>query len=518
MTSKLTLAITNIGDLLLNGCITQNEKGQPIENIDLAIPYYQRPYKWTAKNAIQLLDDIIHAKNENRETYRVGTLILHYDKEKDVHNIVDGQQRTITFALLLKAFQEESKVHQNGNPRSDGSDLQEKEIPFLDEKVTENPYNLHNIVNNYRSLRRRVRNLGEAREQNELVRFIRTQCELIVVITDDQSEAFQFFDSQNARGKKLYPHDLLKAYHLREMAEVDASKTEKIVRRWEDLDQKNLSSLFQEYLYRIKEWSNGDRAIELNENNIGKFKGISKKDIFPYAQFYKGGFLYADRFNNSGSDFVIGINRLKPFQINTPVVAGKPFFEYADHYFRILQDIQNNDKYEGYFINDNDIVKTLNLHYSRGVGNKITRLLFDTVILLYVDRFCPEIPSRQDLDLLDQFTVFAFVWAYSLRAQYINLGWPSAQNYIMGTSDRRNGFNLYRVIANSDSPVRLLSMLSDMIEPLSFKDVVANQRDRHLNKKNNENILTKDEETGIYKNYLSYFQKNDFLIITDGQL
>lgn len=44
----------------------------------------------------------------------------------------------------------------------------------------------------------------------------------------DISEAFQFFDSQNARGKALYPHDLLKAYHLREMAGVSEEETEKL--------------------------------------------------------------------------------------------------------------------------------------------------------------------------------------------------------------------------------------------------------------------------------------------------
>ncbi len=41
----------------------------------------------------------------------MGTLILHVDeKDKATYNIVDGQQRTITFALLLKAMGE-PKLH-----------------------------------------------------------------------------------------------------------------------------------------------------------------------------------------------------------------------------------------------------------------------------------------------------------------------------------------------------------------------------------------------------------------------
>jgi len=343
---------------------------------------------------------------------RVGTLILHQDGE--ACNIVDGQQRIITFSLLLKALGAEA-------------------IKFLELPLANNPFNIRNIPNNYRLLERRVNNIIDDRDRRELFDYIENNCELIVVITEDLFEAFQFFDSQNARGKKLYPHDLLKAYHLREMNDLDAIETEKVVKGWEDLDQKELSALFSDYLYRMKEWTKGNKAWELTEHNIHKFKGITRKDNFPYAMFCKGAFAYADSVNQSAMPFVSGIRNLKPFQLDTPIVAGKPFFDYAKHYFEILKDIQNNDKYEGYYINDNDIMKTLNLRtYKNGVGNRITRLLLDTSILLYIDRFCPERPTKTDLEMLYQFVMFAFVWAYSLRAQYYNVGWLAAQNFIMG--------------------------------------------------------------------------------------
>ena len=75
--NNLTLSITTIGDLLLRQTITITDNGEPIKGVKLCVPIYQRPYKWTARNAIQLLDDIIDAKNSNKERYRVGTLILH---------------------------------------------------------------------------------------------------------------------------------------------------------------------------------------------------------------------------------------------------------------------------------------------------------------------------------------------------------------------------------------------------------------------------------------------------------
>ena len=486
MPNRLILGIAKIGDLLLNDCITQTEDDKDISNINLQIPEYQRPYKWTAKNANQLLDDILNAKSENKEAYRVGTLILHKDEGLACYNIVDGQQRTITFSLLLKAL--------GAGP-----------IAFLRQQLPANPYNIHNVPNNYRAFVRRINNLSKiARE--ELLEYIKFNCELIVVITDDLSEAFQFFDSQNARGKKLYPHDLLKAYHLREMADLDVEQTEKIVKIWEDMNQKDLSALFTDYLYRLKEWIRGNKAAELDEHNIDLFKGITSSDNYPYAQYYKGAFSYADSLNHSSTPFVTGLHKLSPFQLDTPIVAGKPFFDYAKHYFDILADIQNNDKYEGYLINDCDIVKTLDLRtYRNGIGNRITRLLFDTAILLYADRFCPDKPSKEDRDLLDQFVVYAFVWAYSLRAQYTNVGWLAAQNYIMGTVNKEgvvNSFNLYRTITEADSPMTLLSLLADRIMPLSTDKIVANAKQ--------DTIDEFDEETGIYQNYLHYFDVNGF--------
>ena len=179
MSACLKLAITQIGDLLLHNRITRDKDGKALSDIDLVIPNYQRPYKWTAKNAIQLLDDITEAKNENKETYRVGTLIL-YLNEESKYEIVDGQQRTITFSLLLRT-------------------LGAKNIRFLKQPLANNPYNMRNIPNNYRTLERRVNNIADDRDRIELRHYIENNCELIVVITEDLSEAFQFFDSQNAR-------------------------------------------------------------------------------------------------------------------------------------------------------------------------------------------------------------------------------------------------------------------------------------------------------------------------------
>ncbi|MDO4800989.1 MAG: DUF262 domain-containing protein, partial [Prevotellaceae bacterium] len=177
--NNLTLSITTIGDLLLENKITRKKDGKPIDNVRLSIPEYQRPYKWTARNAIQLLDDILEARNANKEVYRVGTLILHRDSYADGnkrYNIVDGQQRTITFSLLLHALYELEPENER------------REICFLNQQVFDNPFSRHNIPNNLNAFRRRTyksadaeENIDHIRDMKRLRYFIERHCELIVV-------------------------------------------------------------------------------------------------------------------------------------------------------------------------------------------------------------------------------------------------------------------------------------------------------------------------------------------------
>jgi hypothetical protein len=202
--------------------------------------------------------------------------------------------------------------------------------------------------------------------------------------------------------------------------------------------------------------------------------------------------------------FVSGTREVNAFQLNTPIIAGKPSFDYTKHYYEILKDIRDNSQYEGFYIKGNQIVDTLDKYFNKGVGNRITRLLFDTALLLYVDRFCPATyPTKVDTELFEQFVVFAFIWAYSLRAQYSHLGWQSAQNYVLERSGVINSLNIYKIIIESDTPISLLSILADKLSPLSRKDI----SDRTYQKVDDKTI---DEPEGEYKYYLQFFKKNHF--------
>jgi hypothetical protein len=160
--------------------------------------------------------------------------------------------------------------------------------------------------------------------------------------------------------------------------------------------------------------------------------------------------------------------------------------------------VRDNSKYEGFYIKDNEIVKTLDRFFSSGTGNSIARLLFDTALLLYVDRFCPAtFPTKEDTALFERFVIYAFIWAYSLRAQHSSLGWPSAQHYILGGSNKINSYNIYKAISDSDTPLSLLSSLEDYLSPISISVKVGT--DIHL------------EVDGVYRYYHHFFAKYNFI-------
>lgn len=78
-------------------------------NMDLDIPDYQRPYKWSIQNIEDLLNDISNAIADSEKyragfRYRIGTIIVHMNKN-NLYDIVDGQQRVISL-ILLKLYLE----------------------------------------------------------------------------------------------------------------------------------------------------------------------------------------------------------------------------------------------------------------------------------------------------------------------------------------------------------------------------------------------------------------------------
>lgn len=376
---------------------------------NLKIPEYQRPYKWTEKNVNNLIDDVI--SNKNKSEYRLGTLVLHRTKENndDIFEIVDGQQRIITLMLILCALSENyGRVKEL---------LENKNENKLREHKFNNPISQNNIFKNYQLIKQRINDFDEA-----TVDFLLTKCTFVKIVLNDVSEAFQFFDSQNSRGKELEPHDLLKAYHLREMREIPSDEQIEIIEKWEDIDTEELASLF-EYLYRIKNWSKLKSAREFTKDEISVFKGINLNNKIYYP--YKRIFYVAEYFIEKIAKAPL-VETEYPFQLDNIIINGKHFFEMIYQYFKLKKDLPNlikkwnseiyNILYADHKYNNKDYAG-----YYR-VGDNYTKILFECACMYFLDKF------GEDKELEKVFEKI-FLWAFYIRLTIKRIPFSSIDDY-----------------------------------------------------------------------------------------
>src|ERR1700688_3708220 len=130
---------------------------------NLRIPPYQRPYSWEPSTALQLLNDISDAfQDEERSEipYVLGAVILHQEEGRDsALNVVDGQQRLLTLKMILAIL--------DGD---DGGKLT---------KVTNNPVALV-----WNPLSHRIGTWPDDRQRG-IRKYIVDQCQFVRVVTND---------------------------------------------------------------------------------------------------------------------------------------------------------------------------------------------------------------------------------------------------------------------------------------------------------------------------------------------
>lgn len=367
--------------------------------MNLDIPDYQRPYKWDIQNIDDLLSDITNAISDADRyrtdfKYRIGTIILHKTKD-GVYDIVDGQQRIISLVLLKLCIE----------PEFNCSILQKKFI----NKVTQ-----LNIHRNYGFIREWFSLKNDAKK--EFINAFGKILEVVVICVDKVSEAFQLFDSQNTRGKALDPHDLLKAYHLREMKKYPY-EMEHAVTKWEAKAAEKIRELFDLYLFPIWNWSRGIKSRPFTAKEIDTYKGITEGSTYTYARRASRAMPY--------------------FQITEPFIAGNDFFEMVEHYMYLLRDIKselcNNPKFKEIKLvicggKDVETPEDMDKVRFGSAGFGYTKNLFYCALLCYYDKF----HNFEEMAVKKLFS-----WAFMLRVDMENLGFDSINKYAIGDENAR---------------------------------------------------------------------------------
>lgn len=388
---------------------------------DLRIPHYQRPYSWEPATALQLLDDIRDAMidPERKDVpYVLGAVILHRtDTSLDV---VDGQQRLLTLRMILL--------------------LLEPPDEFGHHEYAVNP-----IGRVWGELRLHIEDASKA-DRAALARFIRERCELVRIETDDIDEAFRVFDSQNYRGKPLAPHDLLKAHHLRGMRGESAAMEAAVVETWESVADDELDRLFSIYLYRIARWSRGMSAPGFTSRDIGMFKGISpKSNGSPCARYHLAAQAALPMLSAWGgaSTSMLGdrdAGRCR-FQLDAPVLAGKPFFEMVAFMLNELREMVRegfagaNEAFALYNTETSGENVFLEERPSRSRYRYVSEL-YVAALLYYTNKFGEEDLTRARKRL--------FAWAYAPRVKFLRVQFRSIDNLARGVESIASVFTLLR--------------------------------------------------------------------------
>lgn len=378
----------------------------------LDIPHYQRPYSWEEGQVQTLIDDIVEAWSKNKKAYLVGNLIFHHENEK--LNIVDGQQRMITFALIFHALHKLEVSKKNF-----ASGFLEQEISPLSSKPLKKNYELIESNLGYLKRTQKLEKVRDYIEKNVIVSFL---------VAINQDEAFFYFDSQNTRGRPLVRKDLLKVHHIRHMQDEQGVNADKgligFVKQWEN-DEQIDNDMSPSYLGEEKDFLEFlfDQILGVTRRSVRRElhkNDLQKVDV--YKEFISTGasrrlnnynqpplfesYSYdleseTVRFDTKFAPFIgpymlKGFDRL-PFEITQSIAGGSGFFLYTRKYVGILQALRQKS------------VFTM-LDRVGGVGNGYLRKIYRAALVFYYDKFEEELFESFALHL---FLILAYYRANS---------------------------------------------------------------------------------------------------------
>lgn len=231
--------------------------GNALSKARLQVPINQRTYRWEARNAQELFDDIEYAMGEDDSQYFLGSIVV-TETDSDRHSVVDGQQRLATTLMFIAAIRD--YLHELGGDDAGRAGqlseeflisrdfdtqewvqrfvLSEKDDDFFRKRVllapTDSerilklaPKELKKLRNSHKRIdaaariaAAQVKKIAAAHNGNDnqstalrgWIKFLKKGVRVIWVSVQDEANAFVMFETLNDRGLQLSKADLLKNY------------------------------------------------------------------------------------------------------------------------------------------------------------------------------------------------------------------------------------------------------------------------------------------------------------------
>ncbi|MBQ4847920.1 DUF262 domain-containing protein [Pseudoalteromonas sp. MMG005] len=364
---------------------------------ELAIPEYQRPYRWGEVQIKKLLSDYqlflgdlaqsALIQSNSAYGYYLGSVILHQSSENAQLNIIDGQQRLTTLALI--AYVQYLANTPNG---------QVELSPFELSLSYDSPESQQQIVKNLSWLQE----YSTSSNASQITTFDANRINLTLVVTSSEDDAYRFFETQNTGGVRLSGPDIIKAHHLR--AIVRQSQNE-FAAKWEALGDLNpvvgslVKGRYWQKLYNRNVPSHRQphlvRSAVVNE--LGESTG--KGDDIAFGRFERAYLPDGGQIDKQAQ---------QGYELRQPLNSGVNTI----HYLSYFEQLRSNYLTEP-FKNNKVKNKQLTAQTPTQAGNSLARFfhfyqnlicqldgcsyvkgLYDTALLIYISQF-----GEQQLDI-----------------------------------------------------------------------------------------------------------------------
>ena len=192
------------------------------------IPIYQRNYAWGEGQVKQLIQDVWDSAENGMNNYFIGSLVVYErDKEKQVFETIDGQQRLTTLTILLGVLKNEFDV--------EVSDIKDINLDFDSRsfsttslhhlflgKRSNNEYEFESgILRAYDVIQKQLNEgFGNGTMNKEqFVDFLLHKVKIVRVPVPHDTDLNHYFEIMNNRGEQLEKHEILKAKCMEKLTE-----------------------------------------------------------------------------------------------------------------------------------------------------------------------------------------------------------------------------------------------------------------------------------------------------------
>ena len=345
---NLPIEVTSCSVLDLFNCSSQHIPNSTISGL-ISVPEYQRPYLWNTKEVKKLIIDLQDHFNNNDPTkpmYYLGSIILHQENGK--LNIIDGQQRLTTLALIQSALLKDTP-----------------EIRYS------SPISIFNIQENYKFLTSetnvdRIKNINIA------------ELNVSLIITRNEDDAYTFFETQNTGGVRLTGVDIIKAHHLRDIT-TKGNQQDQYAQIWENQHgiETVIECLIKARRWGVLNWKPVPSDRDLKGTKISIIEDFSERTL---AAKEKSGYQHVCLSENYTK-----LNmQSSHLAIRQPLANGENFIDYirvsCELYQRLFLQCDDKDIPDEYYVFDKKIIKAID-------GTGFLKEFYEIALICYSNRF-----------------------------------------------------------------------------------------------------------------------------------